>query len=147
MPPLRKSISLAAPCGPSLSGLARAGKRPVSEYGPGARRGQPGEVLGLPDQRMLPAGSETASELSPLSSLLDECCSQNGAMYSVFTRFCENAMWKRNRPMKVHGTSDKSPVVYAVEGDFVTTVFMILDETEKTGWEERNSNTLLTVTQ
>ena len=76
MPPLRKSISLAAPCGPSLSGHlekgghARAGKRPVSEYGPGARRGQPGEVLGLPDQRMLPARSETASELSPLSSLL-----------------------------------------------------------------------------
>ena len=51
-------------------GHARAGKRPVSEYGPGARRGQPGEVLGLPDQRMLPARSETASELSPLSSLL-----------------------------------------------------------------------------
>ena len=72
-------------------------------------------------------------------SLIDEYCSQNGAMYSVFTRFCENAMRKRNRPMKVHGTSDKSPVVYAVEGDFVTTVFMILDETEKTGWEERNS--------
>ena len=76
MPPLRKSISLAAPCGPSLlghlekGGHARAGKRPVSEYGPGARRGQPGEVLGLPDQRMLPARSETASELSPLSSLL-----------------------------------------------------------------------------
>ena len=41
--------------------------------------------------------------------------------------------------MKVHGTSDKSPVVYAIEGDFVTTVFMILDETEKTGWEDRNS--------
>ena len=51
-------------------GHARAGKRPVSEYGPGARRGQPGEVLGLPDQRMLPARLETASELSPLSSLL-----------------------------------------------------------------------------
>ena len=30
---------------------ARAGTRPVSEYGPGARRGQPGEVPGLPDQR------------------------------------------------------------------------------------------------
>ena len=41
-------------------------------------------------------------------------------------------MRKRNRPMKVHGTSDKAPVIYAVEGDFVTTVFMILDETEKT---------------
>ncbi len=25
-----------------------------------------------------------------------------------------------------------APVIYAVEGDFVTTVFMILDETEKT---------------
>ena len=48
-------------------------------------------------------------------------------------------MRKRNRPMKVHGTSDKAPVIYAIEGDFVTTVFMILDETEKTGWEERNS--------
>ena len=30
---------------------ARAGTRPVSDYGPGARRGQPGEVPGLPDQR------------------------------------------------------------------------------------------------
>ena len=30
---------------------ARAGTRPVSEYGPGARRGQPGEVPGLPYQR------------------------------------------------------------------------------------------------
>ena len=48
---------MAAPCGPSLSvevlngGRARVGKRPVSEYGPGARRGQPEEVLGLPDPR------------------------------------------------------------------------------------------------
>jgi hypothetical protein len=30
---------------------ARAGTRAVSDYGPGARRGQPGEVPGLPDQR------------------------------------------------------------------------------------------------
>ena len=82
----------------------------------------------------------TLAKLTGLSqSLIDEYCSENGAMYSVFTRFCENAMRKRNRPMKVHGTSDKAPVIYAVEGDFVTTVFMILDETEKTGWEERNS--------
>ena len=26
-----------------------------------------------------------------------------------------------------------------LDGDFVTTIFMILDETEKTGWEDRNS--------
>ena len=38
-------------------GRARAGKRPVSEYGPGARREQPGEVPGLPHQRVLPAES------------------------------------------------------------------------------------------
>ena len=49
---------MAAPCGPNLpvevlnGGRARAGKRPVSEYGPGARREQPGEVPGLPHQRI-----------------------------------------------------------------------------------------------
>ena len=72
-------------------------------------------------------------------ALVDEYCSQSGALYNVFTRFCENAMRRRNRPMKVHGTSEKSPVIYAIEGDIVMTVFMILDETEKTGWEDRNT--------
>ena len=52
-----------------------------------------------------------AKETKLSQSLIDEYCSQSGALYSVFTRFCENAMRKRNRPMKVHGTSDKSPVV------------------------------------
>ena len=57
MSPFRKSAESQALCGPSFWGhltngdRARAGTRPVSDYGPGARRGQPGEVPGLPDQR------------------------------------------------------------------------------------------------
>ena len=74
MPPLRKSISLAAPCGPSLSGHlekgghARAGKRPVSEYGPKRRRLPLREVPGL----LCPRGARAKSVHPHLPSRMVE---------------------------------------------------------------------------
>ena len=71
MPPLRKSISLAAPCGPSLSGhlengaLARAGKRSVSEYWPKRRRLPLREVPGL----LCPRGARAKSVHRHLPSM------------------------------------------------------------------------------
>ena len=57
----------------------------------------------------------------------------------MFMRFCDTAMRKRNRPVKVHGSGEKSPLVHAVDGDIATAIFMILDDTEKYGWNDRNS--------
>ena len=72
-------------------------------------------------------------------ALIDEYVNQSGAMYNVFMRFCDTAMRKRNRPVKVHGSGEKSPLVHAVDGDIATAIFMILDDTEKYGWNDRNS--------
>lgn len=60
-------------------------------------------------------------------------------MYNVFMRFCDTTMRKRNKPVKVHGSDEKSPLVHAVDGDIAIAIFMILDDTEKYGWNDRNS--------
>ena len=71
--------------------------------------------------------------------MVDEYVNQSGALYSIFMRFSDAAMRKRNRPVKVHGSNEKSALVHAVEGDIATAIFMILDDTEKYGWNDRNS--------
>lgn len=80
-----------------------------------------------------------AKEHGVSQALVDEYINQSGGLYNVFTRFSEATMRKRNRPVKVHGSSENSALVHAVDGDIVTAIFMILDDTEKYGWNDRNS--------
>ena len=80
-----------------------------------------------------------AKEHGVSQTLIDEYCNQSGAVYSVFMRFSDLAMRKANRPVKVHGSAEKSALVHAVDGDIATAIFMILDDTEKYGWNDRNS--------
>ena len=60
-----------------------------------------------------------------------------GAMFSVFMRKFDLPLRNTLRPHKINGTDEAHQTVQSVEGDIVTSFFIIMDSMEKFGWDER----------
>ena len=56
-------------------------------------------------------------------------------MFNVFMRKFDLPLRNTLRPHKINGTDEAHQTVQSVEGDIVTSFFIIMDSMEKFGWE------------
>ena len=116
----------------ALAPLLPALNRIFSESITGKLKVKPFSILA--EQRN-PGGEPT--EMS--AAVVAEYIKSSGALYNILSREFDGALRKTHRPYRICGAPDDSKTVQSVEGDPCMSLYVILDSSEKYGWEERNS--------